>query len=229
MREGVEAVQRELIGCRRCGRLRNYCEKIASQKRRAYREQTYWGKPVPGFGDPDARLFIVGLAPGAHGGNRTGRLFTGDSSGTFLFNSMFRAGFSNLSDSVHRGDGLRLTDAYISAVVHCAPPANKPLPREIRNCRSYLVREFESLLRLRAVLVLGRIALDGYLAALRQMGRLQEGVPKVRFAHGASFLLSPSLPRLFTSYHPSRQNTQTGRLTVSMLDSVFSQIREFLG
>jgi uracil-DNA glycosylase family 4 len=224
----VESIRGEIIGCARCRRLRRYCEKVAEIKRRAYRDEIYWGKPVPGFGDPRARLMIVGLAPAAHGGNRTGRVFTGDSSGTFLFRALHRAGFSTLPDSLRRDDGLVLTGAYITAAVHCAPPDNKPLPEEIRNCRSYLIDEFHVLARLRAVLVLGKIASDGYLAALRETGRFSGRASAFPFGHGKSYPLGPDLPRLFCSYHPSRQNTQTGRLTIPMFDRIFTDIKRFL-
>jgi uracil-DNA glycosylase family 4 len=224
----TESIKREIIGCARCRRLRRYCDRVAEIKRRAYRDESYWGKPVPGYGDSGARLMIVGLAPAAHGGNRTGRVFTGDSSGTFLFRALHRAGFSSLPDSIHRDDGLALTGAYITAVVHCAPPDNKPLPDEIRNCRSYLIDEFHALGRLRAVLALGRIAMDGFVAALRETGRFSGRASAIPFGHGKSYDLGPDLPRLFCSYHPSRQNTQTGRLTVAMFDRMFADINRFL-
>ncbi|HET6369943.1 MAG TPA: uracil-DNA glycosylase [Nitrospiria bacterium] len=201
---------------------------MAEIKRRAYRDETYWGKPVPGFGDSRAGLMIIGLAPAAHGGNRTGRVFTGDSSGTFLFRALHRAGFSSLPDSIHRDDGLALTGAYITAVVHCAPPDNKPLPDEIRNCRSYLIDEFQTLAQVRAVLALGRIAMDGFITALRETGRFNGRTSAFPFGHGKSYQLGPDLPRLFCSYHPSRQNTQTGRLTVAMFDRIFADVKRFL-
>jgi uracil-DNA glycosylase family 4 len=224
----VETIQRETVACNRCRRLRGYCEKIARIKRRAYRDESYWGKPVPGFGDPEAGLMIVGLAPAAHGGNRTGRVFTGDSSGSFLFGALHRAGYSNIDNSVRRDDGLTLTNAYITAVVHCAPPDNKPLPKEIRNCRSYLVDEIRALTRVRAVLALGKIAMDGYVATLREMGKFSGRASAFPFGHGRVHQLGPNLPRLFCSYHPSRQNTQTGRLTVAMFDRIFTDIGRFL-
>lgn len=200
---------------------------MARVKRRAYRDWEYWGKPIIGFGDPNARLLLVGLAPAAHGANRTGRVFTGDRSGTFLMAAMHRAGFASRPDSVHRDDGLILNDAYISMVVRCAPPDNKPLPAEIGRCIGYLERELDLLPRVQAVLCLGRIALDGYLLALGGKGVV---IPKAKvpFAHGAEHQLTESLPRLFTSYHPSQQNTQTGKLTPKMMDEVFTKIRKCL-
>lgn len=201
-------------------------EKVAREKRRAYRDWDYWGRPVPGFGDPQAELLIVGLAPAAHGGNRTGRVFTGDRSGDFLFRMLYQAGFANQPHSVHRDDGLRLHNAYICAAVRCAPPANKPLPREIQNCQPYLERELE-ILRPRAVLALGKIAFDAYLSLLVQQGKIASRTP-YRFAHGARYVLPGGLPCLFTSYHPSQQNTQTGRLTPAMFLGVLRRIRRFL-
>lgn len=224
----IKTIERQIIACERCKRLRAYCARIAATKRRAYLGETYWGKPVPSFGDPNARLLIVGLAPGAHGGNRTGRIFTGDSSGTFLFGALYRAGFSNLPDSVKRDDGLKLTDAYITAVIHCAPPENKPVPAETANCQEYLMREIRLLTRVKAVLVLGGIALAGYLAALKNSGCFKGKPSNLPFGHAKSYDLGSTLPRLFCSYHPSRQNTQTGRLTAAMLDQVFRDIRKFL-
>ncbi len=195
-------------------------------KRRAFRDQTYWGRPVPGFGDPRAKLFILGLAPAAHGANRTGRVFTGDRSGDFLYRELWRAGFANQPESRQRDDGLKLENAFISATVRCAPPQNKPLPEEIRNCTPYLEAELD-LLRPRAVLALGRIAFDGYLRILKQRGAIPR-TSKFQFSHGASFRLPNSLPRLYASYHPSQQNTQTGVLTPAMMASVLRKIRKFL-
>jgi len=224
----IGSIHREIVDCRLCPRLRTYCERVAVERKRAYREEHYWGQPVPSFGDPNARLLIVGLAPAAHGANRTGRLFTGDASAAFLFKALERGGFSNLPASAHRQDGLKLIDAYLSSVVHCAPPGNKPRPGEIVNCRTYLIREIEALRQVRAVLTLGRIATAGFLNALRVSGRFDGKLSEVSFRHGASFALSPDLPRLFCSYHPSRQNTQTGRLTLRMLQRVLLDIRRFL-
>ena len=214
------------MACRKCPRLVEYREKVAREKRRAFREWTYWGKPVPGFGDPRARLLILGLAPAAHGGNRTGRVFTGDRSGDFLFAALHKAGFANQPDSVRRDDGLRLRNAYIAATIRCAPPANKPLPSEIENCRGYLVREME-ILRPRAVLALGKIAWDAYLEILKQRGLIASRAA-FRFAHGAEAELPGDGAHLFGVYHPSQQNTQTGRVTPAMYAQVLRRIRRFL-
>ena len=215
-----------MIACRLCPRLVEYRERVAREKRRAYLDWDYWGKPVPGFGDPDARLLIIGLAPAAHGGNRTGRIFTGDRSGDFLFAALYEAGFANQPTSVKRGDGLRLIGAYITATARCAPPDNKPLPSEILNCRQYLVREMK-ILQPKAVLALGRIAWDGYLVTLRAEGLIASRAP-YRFAHGAEAQLPPPSPRLFGIYHPSQQNTQTGLVTPAMYAQVLGRIRKFL-
>jgi uracil-DNA glycosylase family 4 len=219
-------LEREITECRKCPRLVTYREEVARTKRRAYRDWTYWGCPVPAFGDPGARLVIIGLAPGAHGANRTGRMFTGDRSGDFLYAQLHRAGFANQPQSKSANDGLVLKDALISAAVRCAPPDNKPLPEEIRNCVPYLERELE-LIRPRAILALGGIALNTYLNILKKQG-LIPSCAAYRFAHGASFVLPHGLPRLFAAYHPSQQNTQTGRLTPTMFASVLRQIKTFL-
>ncbi len=211
--------------CRKCPRLVRHRERAAREKRAAYTDWTYWGKPVPGFGDPQARLLIVGLAPAAHGGNRTGRMFTGDGSASFLMRALHVSGFANQPESEHRNDGLKLHGAYMTAVARCAPPDNKPTPREILNCRPFMLREMALLPRLRAVLALGRIAMDGYLDTLTSAGHPVKRLP---FSHGAEFALPGGLPRLFVSYHPSRQNTQTGRLTPRMLLSVLQRVRRFL-
>jgi len=203
-----------------------YREEVASTKRRAYRDWTYWGRPVPAFGDPNADLVLIGLAPGAHGANRTGRMFTGDRSGDFLYDQLYRAGFANQPHSKQPGDGLVLKDALISAAVRCAPPDNKPLPEEIRNCLPYLDQEL-ALIRPRAVLALGGIALNAYLDLLKKKGLIQSRAA-YRFSHGASFVLPAGLPRLFAAYHPSQQNTQTGRLTPDMFAAVLRQIRKYL-
>ncbi|MBI3621758.1 MAG: uracil-DNA glycosylase [Nitrospirae bacterium] len=226
MSDSIAVIRADLIACTRCPGLRRYCEKIARVKRRAYLDQTYWGKPVPGFGDPHARLLIIGLAPAAHGGNRTGRVFTGDRSGDFLYAALHRAGFASQPTSTHRDDGLRLHDAYITAVLHCAPPGNKPKPLELDRCRDYLVRELGALTRVSAVLALGKIAFDEYLKTRRRMGQLPERRGMV-FGHGAAYSL-PGLPTLFAAYHPSQQNTQTGRLTAAMFDRVLTNIQQML-
>lgn len=195
-------------------------------RRRAFRDWDYWGKPLPGFGDPRARLLVIGLAPAAHGGNRTGRVFTGDRSGDFLYRRLYESGFANQPTSTHRDDGLQLRDAYVTATTRCAPPGNKPRPREIANCLPYLERELE-LLRPRAVLALGKIAFDSYLKFLKDRGVIESRSEYV-FHHGASYQLPGGLPRLFAVYHPSQQNTLTGRLTPVMYRSVLRKIRRYL-
>jgi uracil-DNA glycosylase family 4 len=199
---------------------------VAAVKVKRFREEEYWGRPVPGFGDPRARLLVVGLAPAAHGGNRTGRVFTGDRSGDFLFAALHRAGFASQGTSTARDDGLTLHDCYIAPVARCAPPANKPTPSEIARCREYLAREWELLTRVRAVLALGRIAMQGVLAMLRERGAARPG--RLEFAHGASHDLGKGV-RLFCSYHVSQQNTFTGRLTPRSFDAVLASIRRHLG
>ena len=213
-----------VVACRKCPRLVEYREEVARTKRRAFREWTYWGRPVPGFGDPHARLLIVGLAPAAHGGNRTGRAFTGDRSGDFLYARLYEAGFANQPTSIDRNDGLELRDAYISAAARCAPPDNKPLPEELRNCAGYLEEEL-AILRPRAVLALGAIAFHAYLRLLLKQKRIPS-TAMYAFSHGAEFKLPGDLPHLFASYHPSQQNTQTGRLTSEMFDAVLRRIRK---
>lgn len=273
----VAILQRQVIACTRCVRLIKYCRRIAREKRRMYRDWEYWGKPIPSFGDPEAEILILGLAPAAHGANRTGRIFTGDRSGDFLYRALYEAGFASQPQSRHRDDGLELRNCYITAALRCAPPANKPLPQELRNCRPYLEAELRILKRVRAVLTLGRIAFDTYLRLVwrsadpacgvgsrRQLalevsavGRpaaadLKVGVTRLHaalgrdavgrtgerkrlpprasfcFAHGASYELPWGLPRLFASYHPSQQNTQTGKLTPKMMQAVLEDIRRFL-
>jgi uracil-DNA glycosylase family 4 len=222
----LEQLNQEIVQCRKCPRLVRYREKIAREKRRAFREWEYWGKPVPGFGDPRAGLLILGLAPAAHGGNRTGRVFTGDRSGDFLYKALYEAGFANQPTSTSRDDGLRLKGAYIAATARCAPPANKPLPGELANCRPYFERELE-LLRPRAILALGGIAMRAYLSLLKERGVIQS-LAAFPFRHGASYQLPGELPRLFVSYHPSQQNTFTGKLTQAMLARVLKDIRRYL-
>lgn len=226
MRDSLARVTRDVIACERCPRLRRWCRQVAQVRVKRFREQEYWGRPVPGFGDPRARLLVVGLAPAAHGGNRTGRVFTGDRSGDFLFAALHRAGFASQPESVDRRDGLVLRDCYIAPVARCAPPANKPTPAEIARCLEYLAREWTLLTRLRAVLVLGRVAMDGLLAMLRETGRAS---PRgLEFSHGAAFDLGGGV-RLFCSYHVSQQNTFTGRLTPRSFDAVLATIRRHLG
>jgi uracil-DNA glycosylase len=222
----LNILENEITTCRKCPRLVHYREEVARAKRRAYRDWTYWGRPVPAFGDPKAQLVILGLAPAAHGANRTGRMFTGDRSGDFLYEQLYRAGFANQPLSKHANDGLALKGVLISAAIRCAPPANKPLPEEIRNCLPYLEREL-AVVRPRAVLALGGIALNTYLDLLKKHGLIASRAA-YRFAHGASFALPGDLPRLFAAYHPSQQNTQTGRLTPAMFASVLRKIRKFL-
>ncbi len=224
--DDLQILEREITNCRKCPRLVLYLENVARIKRRAYRDWNYWGRPVPAFGDPEARLVIIGLAPGAHGANRTGRMFTGDRSGDFLYKQLFRAGFANRPESKHANDGLILKGALITGAIRCAPPDNKPLPEEIRNCLPYLEREI-ALVRPRAILALGGIALNTYLDLLKRKGLIasRSAFP---FSHGASFALPGDLPRLFAAYHPSQQNTQTGRLTPAMFARVLKQIRKFL-
>lgn len=216
-----------MIACRRCPRLVRHRERVALVKIRRFQEEDYWGKPVPGFGEGGARLLVVGLAPAAHGGNRTGRMFTGDRSGDWLYEAMYRYGFATSRHSVSRHDGLKLRDAYISAVVRCAPPGNKPTPKETESCRGYLVRELEALEDVRVVVALGKIAFDGFLAAWRDLGR-DQGRPKPRFSHGSEYRLDPAVS-LLSSYHPSQQNTFTGKLTRPMFHQVFRRAQSLLG
>lgn len=222
----LAALNARIITCRKCPRLVRYREEVARTKRRAFRNETYWGRPVPGFGDPNAQLLILGLAPAAHGGNRTGRVFTGDRSGDFLFRMLHRAGFANQPISKSRDDGLQLKNVYVVAAIRCAPPDNKPLPAEVSNCRPYLEAEFD-VLRPRAVLALGKIAFDACLALLVAQEKIRSRAP-FKFGHGASHQLPGKLPHLFAAYHPSQQNTQTGRLTPGMYLSVLRQIRRYL-
>ena len=213
-------VRRQIVTCTRCPRLRAYCARVAREKKAAHRDDTYWGKPVPGFGDPAARVLVLGLAPAAHGANRTGRVFTGDGSGDFLMRAMHACGFANIPASRHAGDGLALSDAYIAAAVRCAPPANKPTPREITNCAPHLEAELEALGSVRVVVALGRIAADAYWRLARN--RALEPRPRPAFGHDAVFVPSTDgVPALVMSYHPSRQNTNTGRLTAPMLERAF--------
>ncbi len=222
----LRVLNEEIVSCCKCPRLVVYREKVAQEKRRAFRDWTYWGKPVPGFGNPHAQLLILGLAPAAHGGNRTGRVFTGDRSGDFLYAALYKADFANQATSVRRDDGLQLKNAYVAATIRCAPPANKPLPSELANCRDFLLRELE-ILQPRAVLALGKIAWDAYLEILKQRGMIASRAA-FPFAHGAEAQLPAPAARLFGVYHPSQQNTQTGRLTPAMYTPVFRRIQRFL-
>jgi uracil-DNA glycosylase family 4 len=210
----LRILEQEIVACERCSRLRDHCREVAQVKRRAYLDQNYWGKPVPSFGDPQARVLILGLAPGAHGANRTGRIFTGDKSGEFLYRALYETGFANQPTSTSREDGLQLSGAYISASAHCAPPDNKPSREELRNCRPYLERELELLKNLRVVVALGRIAFDTYLSIVKE---------RKKFGHN---IVHDLMPTLISSYHPSQQNTSTGKLTARMLREVFEQARE---
>ena len=219
-----QAHERELIACRKCPRLVAWREQVAGEKKAAFRNCDYWGKPVPGFGDKHARIMVVGLAPGAHGSNRTGRMFTGDASGDFLYPALFKTGFCNQPSAIHRNDGLQLHDIYITAVGRCAPPQNKPTREEITNCLPYLVQEIELLKNLQGFVALGSIAFENLLHIYRsQYGYVFKEKPK--FAHGAFYQFA-DLPWLLASYHPSRQNTQTGRLTEAMFAEIWKKVRE---
>jgi uracil-DNA glycosylase family 4 len=225
----IESIERRVVACERCPELRTYCEGIAREKKRAHRDQTYWGKPVPAFGDPAARAVLVGLAPGAHGSNRTGRMFTGDASGEWLYRALFRAGFANQPYQRDKDDGLLLSDVLITAALRCAPPQNKPTPEQQRRCFPYLVEEFAALVGLRVAVGLGAIGTRAAYDALLASGYTFEERP--RFAHGAEALgrheeRQPIM--LLASYHPSRQNTNTGVLTESMLDAIFTRVRSVL-
>jgi uracil-DNA glycosylase family 4 len=225
IREQWADLNREIINCRRCPRLVSWREQVAREKRRAFRDWEYWGKPVPGFGDPRARLLIIGLAPAAHGANRVGRMFSGDSSGRTLIPALHRAGLASQPSSDHIDDDLQLRDTYLTAIARCAPPKNRPSSEEQANCLPYLARELKLMPSVRVVLVLGRIAFDGYRRLLRQRGI---DLPIMDFSHGACYTSPSSLPALVASYHPSRQNTNTGRLTDAMLDDVFGRIAALL-
>ena len=215
----LEEIAAEIVDCRACPRLVEWRERVARDKTARFADQTYWGRPVPGFGDPRARIVVLGLAPAAHGGNRTGRIFTGDRSGDFLYASMHRLGLANQAESTASDDGLRLRGAYVAAAVRCAPPDNKPTPVERDTCLPYLVREVEALERLRAIVALGAFAWDGALRALAELGHRVR--PKPRFGHGAEAEVGPYV--LLGAYHPSQQNTFTGKLTPEMLDAVFER------
>lgn len=222
----LEKLNKQIIACRKCPRLVAWREEVARVKRKAYRDQEYWGKPVPGFGDPKARVLVVGLAPGAHGSNRTGRAFTGDGSGGFLYPALYKAGFANQAEAVSRSDGLRLKDLYITAVARCAPPDNKPSLEELNNCQPYLVRELE-IIKPKVIVCLGRIAFERIL----KMYGLR--ISEYKFSHGATFDLQPSTLKfqpatLLCSYHPSQQNTSTGKLTMKMFDEIWAKTKVLL-
>jgi uracil-DNA glycosylase family 4 len=221
-------VRAAIVSCDRCPRLREYCQRIGREKRRAFLNDTYWARPVPGFGDPRARVLLLGLAPAAHGANRTGRVFTGDGgggSGDFLMASLHRAGFANIPTSQHPDDGLKLKGAFIAAAVRCAPPDNKPTPAEIANCLPHLEAELDALPDVRVIVALGKIAFDAYLQLLKRRGIVMR--PRPVFAHGSIASL-PNGHRLIGSFHPSRQNTNTGKLTARMMDDVFRKVRRLL-
>jgi uracil-DNA glycosylase family 4 len=225
----LAAIQREVVACTKCPELRRYCTHIATEKKRAHRDQPYWGKPVPGFGDPNARMLLVGLAPGAHGSNRTGRPFTGDASGDFLYPALHRAGFASKPDALHASDGLKLRDCFITAALRCAPPHNKPTPAQLRRCFPYLAREFEALERLRVVVGLGAIGTKAAIEALRASGYSIE-TKDWKFGHGAELTATKDkrTVTLISSFHPSRQNTNTGKLTRPMFDAIFTRARAIL-
>ena len=218
-RDSLAQIGSDVVACERCPRLRSYCEEVARVRRAAFRDQVYWGRPVPGFGDPKAWLLVVGLAPAAHGGNRTGRVFTGDKSGDWLYGELYRQGLANRPDSVSREDGMALRGAYITAALRCAPPGNRPKPVEADRCREYLIREMRALTHVRVRLALGRIGFDAILRARRGLG-LPDLKPKPAFGHGVDHPL-PEGGWLLCSYHPSQQNTSTGVLTPAMWREVF--------
>ncbi len=217
----------EVVSCTRCPRLVIYREKIAREKRRAYRDWDYWGKPVPGFGDPNARVVVLGLAPGAHGSNRTGRPFTGDASGNFMYPVLYETGFANQAKATDRNDGLALTDVYITAAARCAPPGNKPLPEELANCAPFLHRELDGLKKVKVVVALGKIGFDAYLNYLKRLGVITTKAQYV-FRHAATYEL-PNGKILLASYHPSNQNTNTGKLTRQMFVEIFEEARRLAG
>lgn len=218
------AFEKKITACERCPRLRDYCIKVAREKRRAFLNEPYWGRPLPGFGDHGAALVIIGLAPAAHGGNRTGRIFTGDRSGDWLFRALFKAGFANQPTSVARGDGLKLKNAYVTAAVKCAPPDNRPTPLEIANCQPYLEWEIEHLSSGRIFIALGKLAWDQTWRVLAEKDRTFMASPRPKFGHGATVALKGQ-KWLLGSYHPSQQNTFTGKLTEKMFDSVFAKAK----
>jgi len=219
-------LQKQIIACKQCPRLVAWREQTAREKVKRFAEDKYWGKPLPSFGDPRARFLIVGLAPAAHGGNRTGRMFTGDRSGDWLFRALHKAGFANQPTSVHRDDGLQLTDCYITATARCAPPQNKLTTEEIANCRPYLLREIEWLKNVRVVLGLGRIGFDNALSACEEVYSFKM-IPRPKFGHGAEYRLNKKLTLLGT-FHPSQQNTFTGKLTEARFDKIFRRARQLL-
>lgn len=223
MPSALTVLNQEVVNCTRCPRLVAYRELVGQEKRRAYRDHDYWARPVPGFGDPHARVLLLGLAPGAHGSNRTGRPFTGDASGKFMYPILYKVGFASQPNADHRGDGLKLLDCYITAAVRCAPPDNKPLPSELANCAPFLDREFAILKKVKVVVALGKIGFDAYLNYLKRNGVVQSRAGYA-FAHAASYRM-PNGVTLLASYHPSNQNTATGKLTAAMFEAVFLEAR----
>jgi uracil-DNA glycosylase len=223
--EKLELLNSEIVACRLCPRLVTWREQTAHTRRRSYRDWEYWARPVPGFGDIHAPVLVVGLAPGAHGANRTGRMFTGDGSGEFLYRALYRAGFANQPTSLNREDNLAVSSLFISAVCRCAPPDNKPAPQEIKNCLPYLQREIVLMEGLKGIVALGRIAFDNVQRVYRQQGH---EIPRLEFSHGAIHQLGTNLPWIIASYHPSRQNTQTGRLTEAMFDKIWENVKSLL-
>jgi len=225
-KDSFPILHRDVVGCERCPRLIAYCREVARVKRRAYLDWEYWGKPVPPFGDPHAKMLIIGLAPGAHGANRTGRMFTGDRSGDFLFRALYETGFASQPESRTREDGLTLSGAYITAAARCAPPGNKPLPEEFARCRPFLERELDLLKEVRVVVALGKLGFDAYLGILRDRGVIQSRAA-FPFGHDVEHRI-PGSPALLACYHPSQQNTSTGKLTAVMLRAVFEQARAII-
>jgi uracil-DNA glycosylase family 4 len=221
----IDSLNQTIIYCRKCPRLVDYRESVAKKKKKAYLDWTYWGRPVSAFGDISGRILVVGLAPGAHGSNRTGRMFTGDASGIFLFAALYKAGFANQAESTNRDDGIKLNDLLISAVCRCAPPDNKPNRSEISNCLPYLVQEIDLMKNLQGLVALGRLAFENILGIYRAKGVT---VPRFDFKHGGMYSLGDDLPWLVASYHPSQQNTQTGRLTVEMFDQMWQKAKSRL-
>ncbi len=228
MPKSLKSIERAVIACKRCPELREYCATVAREKRRAYAQEAYWGKPVPAFGDPNARVLLVGLAPGAHGSNRTGRSFTGDASGDFLYPALYRAGFASQPNARDRDDGMRLNDCMITAAGRCAPPQNKPTPQQLRNCAPYLLEEFEAMPQLEVAIGLGRIGFDAIASVLAQRGFAFDRKPV--FGHAAEFKAQKGerTVTLIGTYHPSRQNTNTGLLTVAMFDAIFTRAKALL-
>jgi uracil-DNA glycosylase family 4 len=223
----INEIQAEVVLCRNCPRLVAWREEVASKKRAAFADEEYWGRPVPGFGDPTGRLLVVGLAPGAHGANRTGRMFTGDRSGDWLYGALHRAGFANQIESTHRKDGLTLTDCFITATVRCAPPGNKPSPTERDACRPFLEKELAVMAQVRVAVALGKFAFDQLWRILKDSGETLPS-PRTRFRHGLEIVVGPDLT-LLASFHPSQQNTFTGKLTEGMFDQIWARARELIG